>query len=310
MELRPLGKTGIVVSRLGYGASPLGGEFGVIDEDEGIRSVHRAIDLGIRLFDVAPYYGRTRAETVLGRALAGRRDEVVLCSKVGRYGKDDFDFRPERILPGLEESLERLGTDHLDLVIVHDIEFRPLAPILEATIPALVRAREQGKVRAIGVSGLPLGVLERAVDGAELDFVLSYCRYTLQDRSLTDSLMPKVRRKGMGLLNAAPLAMGLLTQFDPPPWHPAPLAVVHACKAAARHCAERGADLADVALAFALANSEIDSTIVGMPTIAQVERNLKACLTPADPVLVAEIEEILAPVRGVSWPSGLPENQD
>ena len=309
MEHREFGKTGIFVSKLGYGASPLGGEFGTIDEAEGHRSVHRAIDLGINLFDVAPYYGRTRAESVLGEALRGHRSKVVLSSKVGRYGKDDFDFSPKRILAGLEESLARLGTDHLDLVIVHDIEYRPLESVLEETIPALLKAKEQGKVRAVGVSGLPLAVLIRAVEATDLDFVLSYCHYTLNDRTLMDRLGPLAQGKGLGIINAAPLSMGLLTQRPPPTWHPAPNLLKAACSQAAKLCAERGADLADLALQFSTASPGVHSTVVGMPTTAQVERNVEALARPIDTVLLKQIEAILAPVSGVTWSSGLPENQ-
>ena len=304
MRQRDLGKTGLKVSVLGFGASPLGGEFGAIDEAEGIRAVHRSIDLGINFFDTAPFYGRTRSETVLGHALEGRRHEVVLATKVGRYGKTDFDFRPETILPGLDASLTRLKTDHVDVVYVHDIEFGDLDPILSDTIPALVKAKEQGKVRAIGVSGLPLAILEAAVQGCELDLILSYCHYHLADQTLMQALAPMVRQRGMGLVNAAPLAMGLLTQPGPPAWHPAPEALKSACRMAAHYCTDHGVDLADLALDFAIKSELIDSTVVGMSTVAEVERNVAAISTRADMSIYEALAKILAPVSGVTWPSG------
>src|SRR4051812_27551035 len=106
MQTRPLGETGLNVSMLGFGASPLGGVFGEVEDAEGVRAVHAAIDLGINLFDVAPYYGLTRAETALGNGLRGiPRDKFVLATKVGRYGPAEFDFTAERVLRSIDESL-------------------------------------------------------------------------------------------------------------------------------------------------------------------------------------------------------------
>src|SRR3982750_493397 len=127
MELRALPGTDLRLSRIGFGAAPLGGVYGEIDVDAGIRAVHAALDLGVNVVDVAPYYGGTRAETVLGKALAGvDRDSYVLATKVGRYGLDDFDFSAARVRRSVDESLARLGVDHLDLVQAHDIEFGDL----------------------------------------------------------------------------------------------------------------------------------------------------------------------------------------
>ena len=150
-----MGRTGLEVSALGFGGSPLGGEFGPIDEAEGRRAVRHAVERGITYFDVAPYYGRTRAETVLGEALRGIRDRVVLATKVGRYGKSDFDFRPERVRTSLEESLVRLRTDVIDVVFVHDIEFGELGPILSETIPALERRGTRGRCGRSGSAASP-----------------------------------------------------------------------------------------------------------------------------------------------------------
>jgi L-galactose dehydrogenase len=309
VERRKLGRTGLELSIVGYGASPLGNSFGPIDVAEGHRSVHRAIDLGINLFDTSPYYGQTLSETVLGEALAGRRDEILLCSKVGRYGLNEFDFTPKTILSGLEASLKRLKTDHLDLVIAHDIEFAPLGPILADTIPALLKAKEQGKVRAVGVSGLPLAALHRAVDGSALDFVLSYCHYTLYDTTLEDELARVAAERGIGVMNAAPLGMGLLTKTGPPDWHPAPDVLKLACTEAVALCETLGADIAALALAFSVSAPFVASTIVGMPTVSEVEANVRAAMSSVDTGLLAEVQTILAPVSDMTWPSGLPENQ-
>jgi L-galactose dehydrogenase len=308
VERRKLGRTGLELSILGYGASPLGNAFGPIDVAEGHRSVHRAIDLGINVFDTSPYYGKRLSETVLGEALAGRRDEILLCSKVGRYGLDEFDFSPKTVLASLEASLKRLRTDRLDMVIAHDIEFVPLGPVLSETIPALLKAKEQGKVRAVGVSGLPLAALHRAIEGAPLDFVLSYCHYTLYDTTLEDDLVPLARERGLGLINAAPLGMGLLSKNGPPDWHPAPDALKLACTEAVALCETRGADIAALALAFSASAPFVATTIVGMPTVAEVDANARSAGLRPDPGLLAEVQTILAPVSDMTWPSGLPEN--
>src|SRR6266571_5457070 len=148
MEYRKLGKTGWEVSVLGYGASPLGGVFGKISDQEGIRAVHTAVDLGINFIDVSPYYGLTKAETVLGKALATLpRDRYILATKVGRYGADDFDFSAARVTSSVDESLRRLQVEHIDLIQCHDIEFGSLDQIVHETLPALRKVREQGKVR-------------------------------------------------------------------------------------------------------------------------------------------------------------------
>ncbi len=239
LEQRTLGRTGLQVSSLGFGASSLGGVFRDIDEAEGIRTVHHALDLGINLVDVAPYYGDTKAETVLGRALRGvDRDRYVLATKCGRYGPEapDFDFSADRVTRSIDESLGRLGVDHVDLIQAHDIEFGDLDVVVHECLPAMRRMVEAGKARFVGITGLPLDVVLRVVDRLDpgtIDTVLSYCRYSLNDTALLDAL-PRLEAAGIGVVNASPLAMGLLTHRGAPDWHPAPPALKEACRAGRR----------------------------------------------------------------------------
>ena len=161
MKYRVLGKTGWKVSVLGFGAAPLGKTHGDFDEKDGIRAVHAAIDLGVNFIDVAPYYGLTMAEAVLGKALKDiSREKYYLATKVGRYGADekDFDFSPERVVRSVDESLKRLRVAHIDLIQCQDIEFASVPRLVEETIPALQKLKRQGKVRHIGITGLPLKV--------------------------------------------------------------------------------------------------------------------------------------------------------
>ena len=224
MEYREFGKTGLKLSVMGFGAATLGSVFRKIDESEGKRAVTAAIDRGINFFDTAPFYGVTRSETVLGEALQGRRHEIILSTKLGRYDFADFDFSAERVRTSIEESLRRLQTSYVDLLIAHDVEFGDLRQVVEETIPAMQKLKEQGKCRFIGFSGYPLKALTEVLAKVEsdVDFVLSYCHFCLYNTALVDTLGPAARARGLGLINASPVASGLLTQDGPPDWHPAP----------------------------------------------------------------------------------------
>ena len=306
MQYRLLGKTGLEISVLGFGASSLGGVFGSIDESEGIQAVHTAIDLGINFVDVSPYYGLTKAETVLGKALKQLpRDAYYLATKVGRYGLDEFDFSAERVIASVDESLARLNVDHIDLIQCHDIEFASLDQIVDETLPALRRLQQTGKVRFVGVSALPLPVLHYMVQHSELDTVLSYCHYALNDMSLV-KLIPYLQEKQIGIINASPLSMGLLTDGGAPVWHPASQEIKTACAAAAEHCRSKGADIARLALQFSVANPAIATTLVGIASPEQITVNVQAISEMPDSDLLAEVSDILAPIQGETWPSGRP----
>lgn len=308
MQYRPLGTTGLEVSSLGYGASPLGSVFRPVDEAEGIRTVHTAIDLGINFIDVAPYYGLTRAEEVLGRALASvPRNRYYLATKVGRYGAEEFDFSAERVTRSVDESLRRLGVEVIDLIQCHDIEFGSLDQVVEETLPALRRLREEGKVRFIGITGYPLRIFREVLERTEVDTVLSYCRYSLNDTSL-EAVIPFLEAKGVGIISASPLSMGLLTERGAPDWHPAPEALRRACEEAAAHCRKRGTDIAQLALQFALANAHIACTLVGTGSPENLRKNVEWSAGPPDPELLAEVQAILLPMLNLTWPSGRPEN--
>ena len=308
MEYRTLGKTGLKVSALSLGASPLGSVFRTIDEAAGIRTVHLALDLGINLIDVSPYYGLTKAETVLGKALKGiPRDRYVLATKVGRYGEAQFDFSAGRVTASVDESLARLGVEYIDLIQCHDIEFGGLDQVVEETLPALRKLQAAGKVRFVGITGYPLKIFREVVARAEVDTILSYCHYELDNTSLLE-LLPSLEANGVGIISASPLGMGLLTQRGTPAWHPAPAAIKEACAQAAALCAARGVDIAQLALQFALAEPRIHSTLVGTASPDNLQRNVAWCETPPDATLLAEVRAILAPVHNQGWLSGRAEN--
>lgn len=308
MEYRTLGNTGLQVSALSYGASSLGGVFREIDEAEGIAAVHLAVDLGINFIDVSPFYGITKAETVLGKALREiDRERYYISTKVGRYGNAEFDFSATRAIASIDESLLRLGLDYVDLILCHDIEFGSIDQVVEETIPALRQLQRQGKARCIGVTGLPLAIFRQVLARTEIDAILSYCRCCLNDTALTE-LLPELRARGLGVVNASPLSMGLLRQAAPPDWHPAPPALRAACAKAADHCRDRGGDLAKLAIQYAVAQPEVHTTLVSTANPDNLRRNVAAVDEPMDKELLGEVLEILAPVHNLTWPSGRPEN--
>jgi L-galactose dehydrogenase len=308
MEYRCLGKTGLRVSALSLGAAPLGGLYGDVQQDEGARTVQTALDLGINFIDVAPYYGVTRAETVLGHILRSiPRDRYLLCTKVGRYGLDDFDFSAARVTRSVDESLQRLGVGHIDVLLCHDIEFGSIDQVVEETLPALRRVRQTGKVRFLGFSGLPLKIYPAVLDRTDVDVVLSYCHHTVFDTTLT-RLLPYLKEKGVGVINGSPLAMGLLSDHGPPAWHPTPADIRDACARAAALCRARGPSLAKLAIQFAAGHPDIDTTLSGAASSAEIRNNVAWCAEPLDTGLLAEVQAVLQPVRDRTWPSGRPEN--
>jgi L-galactose dehydrogenase len=310
MQYRALGRTGLNVSLLGFGASPLGDVFGVTDPKEGERAVHLAVDRGINFFDVSPYYGLTLAEQRLGCALRGKRQKIILATKCGRYGVKEFDFSASRVREGVEESLRRLRTDYVDLLQAHDVEFGNVNQIIGETVPEMRRLQQEGKARFIGITGYPLNVLRRIAEAVEVDTILSYCRYNLVTTDMDAALAPFAREREIGLLNASPLMMGILTEQGPPAWHPAPPQVRELVLKAAMLCNRCGVSLSLLALHFCLRHPYVSSTLSGMSTPVELEENLCALCPQIDESLLREVRAILTPVANTVWPSGRPENGD
>ncbi|KAK1567665.1 hypothetical protein Q3G72_015012 [Acer saccharum] len=316
MELRPLGNTGLRLSCVGFGASPLGNVFGPVSENDAISSVREAFRLGINFFDTSPFYGGTLSEKMLGKALKALevpRNEYIVSTKCGRYA-EGFDFSAERVTKSIDESLARLQLDYVDILQCHDIEFGSLDQIVNETIPALQKLKESGKIRFIGITGLPLEVftyvLDRVPPGA-VDVILSYCHYSINDSTLED-LLPYLKSKGVGVISASPLAMGLLTETGPPEWHPASPELKSACQAAAAYCKEKGKNISKLSMQYSLSNKDISSVLVGMNSVRQVEENAAAATELAlfgnDQEALVEIEAILKSVKNQTWPSGIKQS--
>jgi aryl-alcohol dehydrogenase-like predicted oxidoreductase len=309
MQQRLLGRTGLQLPVLGFGASSLGQEFRSVTLDEAIQSVRVALDLGMNLIDTSPFYGRGMSEVLLGVALREvPRESYKLCTKLGRYDLQHFDFSARRVAESVDVSLHRLRTDHLDIVLCHDIEFVPMQQIVDETLPALRRARDAGKVRFIGFSGYPQKVFRFICDQTDVDCVLSYNQYTLQNTCFAEQTVPYLKAKGIGVMNAGPFSARLLTNAPLPAWLKEPESVKTAARRAAELCAARGVDIAQLALQFSCANPDIATTIAGSANPENIRHWAAWLQQPIDADMMAEVHALFAPVKNIGHTEGLAEN--
>jgi len=309
MKTRPLGRTGLDVPIIAFGASSLGQEFRAVRLDEALASVRVALDCGMNLIDTSPFYGRGMSEVLLGIALEGvPRDDYLLCTKLGRYDLAHFDFTAKRVAESVDVSLHRLRTDHLDIVLCHDIEFVPLEQIVAETLPALRQFQQAGKVRFIGFSGYPQKIFRVICEQADVDCVLSYNQYTLQNTRFADETLGFLEGRGIGAMNAGPFSARLLTDAQLPAWLKEPEEVKAAARRAAELCRSRGSSIAKLALQFAIANPAIATTVAGSANPANVRAWAEWAAAPLDEDLLRDVQAIFAPVKNIGHTEGLPEN--
>ena len=307
MKFNEIGKTGMVVSALSFGASSLGSVFRSTREEEALEAVYTAIEGGMNFIDVSPYYGHYKAETVLGKALKNvPRDKYYLSTKVGRYGKDGvntWDYSAKRAQESVYESMERLGIDHIDLINVHDVEFADLNQVVNETLPALVELREKGIVSLVGITDLQLENLKWVIEhvpAGTVESVLNFSHYCLCDDKMVDFL-DFFEANNVGVISASPLSMGLLSERGVPDWHPAPKPLVEVCKKAAEHCKAKGYPIEKLAMQYALSNDRIATTLFSSANPANVKKNLEFIEEPLDWNLVQEVQEIIGDQKRVSW---------
>ena len=311
MRYTELGKTGLKISNLSFGASSLGSVFHETKEQESIRAVETAIEGGINFIDVSPYYGYYKAETVLGKALKRiPRDKYFLSTKVGRYGKDgvnSWDYSAKRATESVYESMERLNVDFIDLINVHDIEFQATMPgglqkVVDETLPALVELKKKGVVGHVGITDLQLENLKWVVEHSEgmVESILNFCHYCLNDDKLVDFL-DYFESKGVGIINASPLSMGLLSSRGAPAWHPAPKPLAEACAKAARYCEAKGYPIEKLAIQYSVSNPRIAGTLFSSANPENVKHNLAWANEEPDWQLVNEVQEIIGNQKRVSW---------
>lgn len=309
MQTRVLGRTGLSLPILSFGASSLGQEFRSVKLEEALQSVRVALDCGLNFIDTSPFYGRGMSEVLLGIALRDvPRDSYSLCTKLGRYDLPHFDFSAKRVAESVDVSLHRLGTDHLDIILCHDIEFVPMQQIVDETLPALRKIQQQGKVRFIGFSGYPQKIFRFICDQTDVDCVLSYNQYTLQNTRFADESVPYLKSKEVGVMNAGPFSARLLTNAPLPAWLKEPESVKQAARQAAELCASRGVDIAQLALQFSLAHPDITTTVAGSANPQNIRNWAKWAAEPMDQELLCEVQAIFAPVKNLGHQEGLPEN--
>lgn len=313
MVYNEIGKTGMKVSNLSFGASSLGGVFHEVREEEGIRAVHTAIEGGINFIDVSPYYGHLKAEIVLGKALKDiPREKYYLSTKVGRYGKDGvntWDYSGKRATESVYESMERLNVDYIDLINVHDIEFQAgmdggLQKVCDETLPALVELKKKGVVGHVGITDLQPENLKWVVEHCEegtVESILNFCHYSLNDTLLAD-FVGFFEQHGVGVINASPLSMGLLSQRGAPNWHPAGRDLREACRRAAIYCQQQGYPIEKLAIQFATSfNPRIATTLFSSANPDNVLKNIDYVNEPMDENLVTKVQEIIGDQMFVRW---------
>ncbi len=311
MKTRPLGNTGIDLPLLSFGASSLGAEFRSVTLDEAILSTRTALDLGMNFIDTSPFYGRGMSEVMLGLGLKGiSRDSYLLGTKLGRYSEKHFDFSPKRVEESVHISLHRLGTDYLDVILLHDVEFVTLPQVWEETLPAVLKLKKQGKVRAVGFSCYPLKTFHTVLDHVEdaIDCTLAYNRYTLQNTSLVDDLVPRLKAKGIGIMNAGPFSARLLTNAPLPEWLKESAKVRAAAREAARLCGDRGVDIAQLALQFSCEHPDLATCVAGSANPNNIRKWAEWLEQPIDRELLADVQAIFEPVKNIGHVEGLPEN--
>nr|WP_320119894.1 aldo/keto reductase [uncultured Marinifilum sp.] len=307
MEKRKLGKTDMELSTLSFGASSLGGVFHDIDQSEAVRTVHEAVDNGMNFIDVSPYYGYTKAETVLGKALKTMdRSSYYLSTKVGRFGlnnENHWDYSAKRTMESIDESLTRMNVDYVDILNVHDVEFSDVNQVINETLPTLQKIVEQGKARYVGITGLPLELLQKVikqVGPGVVDSILSFCHYSINDDALLD-YVPFFKENNVGVINASPLSMGLLSHRGAPAWHPAPQELLDACKKAADFCESKGERIEKLAIQYSIAHPDITTTLVSSAKPKNILENIKWANEPINLELLEEVKEILKPVHRLTW---------
>ncbi|HEY5700514.1 MAG TPA: aldo/keto reductase [Gammaproteobacteria bacterium] len=321
MKTRELGRDGLEVSSLGLGCMGMSIAYGTPDDDESIATVHRALDLGVNFIDTSDAYGNGVNETLLGKAISGRRDAVVLATKFGnrRNAPDgrSVDGRPEYVAEACDASLERLGVEVIDLYYQHRVD--PEVPI-EDTVGAMARLVESGKVRYLGLSEAGPDTIRRAA--AVHPIAALQTEYSLWTRDVEQEILPLCRELGVGFVAYSPLGRGFLTaairapddliekdrRHDHPRFHPDNMAknavLLDPLNAVAEEC---GCTPAQVALAWLLGRGDDVVPIPGTKRRKYLEQNVAALEVTLSPDQVGRLEASFYP--GVTAGTRYPEKQ-
>jgi aryl-alcohol dehydrogenase-like predicted oxidoreductase len=316
MNYNTLGETGMIVSELGFGASAIGGMFGKTDKKEALRTIHQAFNRGINYFDTSPAYGRPNSsfgpltsEIILGEGLETiNRSEIILSSKAGKNASipPKFNFKYDSIINSVESSLKRLKTDYIDMVFLHDIEYdkgKHFDVAMNEGIKALSQLKKDGKIRFYGVSCYPIELLHKVIKDYDMDVILIHNHYTLINDLLLE-LIPKIKSKGIGLINASPFASGLLTKKAPPDWYPITQTELCIVKQAADFCIKNGISIEKIALQFSLKNSKVPTTLFSCVHEKILNQNIDWIEAPIDTLMMEKVYSILEPLRNKDFDFG------
>ncbi|NGP44899.1 aldo/keto reductase [Bacillaceae bacterium SIJ1] len=277
MQYTELGKTGITVSKLGLGGAPIGGDFSDITDPKAIEVIHAALDLGVNFFDTAPLYGRGESERRFGIALKGRRENIVLATKAVMRG-DSYSY--DNTIQCVEESLQRLQTDYIDLIQLHEAECTTYEEAMEGTMAAFLKLKEQGKVRAIGVNAGQTELLIPYIKSGKIDTIQTFSKYMLIDHTAKDELIPLAKKMNVGVINGSPLGMGVLADA------PAPFLLKNTALLAEaekrkeqisflRKTEPKG--LIEPAMRFSLSHPNIAVTLTGTTSLNSLKKNARYC---------------------------------
>ena len=321
MEYRPFGRTGLQVSAMGFGSWPMSGDrYGPIEDEEAVRAVQRALDLGVTCFDTAPGYGSGHSEEVLGRALGSRRKDIVLVTKCGisvprGIGAATRDASRGNILREIDESLRRLGTDVVDVLLIHWPD--PNVPF-EESFAAMDEVVKAGKARFVGVSNFTLEQIQACMAVRRVDVI--QVGYHLFDRRMEREIFPYCAEQGIGVMGYGSLAHGLLTgafttetTFVDWDWRSKGVAFgqpilkddnfrrnVDIVERLKREVAEpRGVPISQIALAWVLRNPVISTALVGARTPTEVDQNVAGADLRLTDDEVARIESIMRGAAGM-----------
>ncbi len=316
MDYNTLGEMGISVSALGFGASAIGGMFGKTDDHEAIKTVQQAFNRGINYFDTSPAYGRNNSnygpetsETLLGKGLrAIDRSKIILSTKAGKITSlpPKFDFNYNAIIGSVEASLNRLQTDYIDILFLHDIEYdggKHFEMAMDEGLNALVQLKKDGKIRFFGISCYSMEILHEVLDKYDVDAILAHNHYTLINDLLLE-LIPIIKSKGLGLISASPFASGLLTSQGPPDWYPITKEKLYYIYQAIELCKTKKVPIEKLALQFSLGDPEIPTTLFSCANEQILNQNVDWYKEPVDRLLIEELRTILEPLRNLDFDFG------
>ncbi len=310
MKYNTLGKTNLKVSEISFGASALGSVFKEINEEEGIKTVHKVIEEGINYIDVAPAYGGTVAETVLGKGLKDiKRDKYSISTKAGKYtnpdayGDDTFDYSEKTIRNGLEQSMKRLEVDYIDIVHLHDFDYcrGSVADEAFATgFPTLQKLKDEKIIGSIGAGIYDMNLWKRVIKEAPVDAILLHNHYSLIDTRALE-LVDSCNEKNIGIINASPFGSGVLTPGPIADWHPANLKERELFAKAVKYCEENKHHISSLAFQFSTQQNHFATTLFSSSNRKSVERNINTFNEPYDIDFVKSLQTLFSDVMNKQW---------